>query len=261
MMRAHGSDDGTAYVVIEPQQLRSGLVGSTWRFVAHDRRANRTVAVSDAFETSGHVIRNSRQAKIALESLISALHHDGWILDCSPGKQRNLPWYAYAFRSDSESASTQPPTNEAHGRPAYIIIRTEQTQPGVVMPHFRFIAVDKDGNVIAGSESFDSGMRSVLDGKRERRALESLMTNLRLDGWILDLTPEQQPNSPWYSYGFRSPDVAGSASPAPTLIAAPRRDGLSIQMMWATTLAVVLILFLICVVLAFSARLEIRPAT
>lgn len=257
-MAAQTSSSTVSTITIVPQSVRSGLIGSAWRFVAVDEH-QRIVAASASFECSGHAPRNSKQAHIALESIVAELRHGGWIMTNRPDRFGNTSWYAYAFQYGGVPPAP-PEERPTEPRPAYIVIRTEQTRTGLVMPHFRFVAVDRHGTVIASSEEFDSGMRSVLDGKTERRVLESLLTKLRLDGWVLDLTPDQQPHSEWYTYGFRSPNVGGSASSGPLLASASRRGGMSIQAMWGITLAVVILLFAICVVLAFTAQLEIRPA-
>lgn len=150
--------------------------------------------------------------------------------------------------------------------PTYVIIKAQQTRSGLVGSNWRFIAVDREARIVAASYAFESGGHAMRDSRQARIALESLIAILQRGGWIMELAPGQQANAPWYAYGFRSEGSRPLTSSPPSFTtfdrsSPPKREGMSIQGMWAITLLVVIVLFAICVVLAFTAQLEIRPAT
>ncbi len=158
---------------------------------------------------------------------------------------------------------------DPEGSPTYVVVKPQQMRSGLIGSAWRFIAVDRAGRIAAASDAFEANGHALKDNKAARLALDALIVSLRHDGWIMDLTPKQQANAPWYAYGFRADGASPSRPEPPPVVEFARepsapsapREGLSIQAMWAITLIVLVILFLICVVLAFSAQVEIRPAT
>lgn len=258
------TENDMSRATIEPESVRSGLIGSSWRFVAKDD-SQRVIAATDVFECNGHALKDGKQARLALEALIDLLRRDGWVGERAPNQTNGTTWYDYTFarkRASEPVASlpvlSPPVSPQPVRRPSYLVIKARGERTGLLLPYWRFIAVDREGNVFAESQRFDSGIRTVVDGKPERKALEALMMQLRLDGWIMDMVPSQ--HADWYAYGFRSPDVPGSPVAQMTYQSSPK-SGVSIPVMWGITLFVVILLFVVCVVLVLSAQIVIRPAT
>lgn len=95
--------------------------------------------------------------------------------------------------------------------------------------------------------------RDLPEGKTERRMLRNLIDELAVLGWQAVPTGES-----WYAHRiyYRGPEQVAMPDPVPE-----QREGLSTTAMWGWTMAIVLVLFAICVLLAFTSEVRFSPAT
>jgi hypothetical protein len=140
-----------------------------------------------------------------------------------------------------------------------------------VADRYRFALRSDAGEELAVSPSFDTLARySKTPGQPpqnqdEQRTLEQFVNALRREGWHV----VNQQQAPWYAIQL----ARGTESDISTLrrdlfvrqgmqatpLPPTKRDGLSVQAMWAITLLVIIALFAFCVVLALTAELRITP--
>ncbi len=136
-----------------------------------------------------------------------------------------------------------------------------EPQEGFLWRGWKFVAISPQGERIAESPVFRSGMFGLLHGKPEHRALEDLLYQLQVEGWQLGRHGKE-----WYALQLYRPEGVSVPTHAfrPTFDPSARRaSGLSTQAMWGISLVVivglVLCLFLVCVVLALSTEFKVRP--
>lgn len=111
---------------------------------------------------------------------------------------------------------------------------------------YRFVAEDADGNVIATGDEFTSTMVRVGHHRRERTMLNHLISELAVLGWQSVPT-----GRPWYAHRL----YQVGRERLPVAAAAPiEREGLSTGAMWGWTLAIIILLFVVCVVLAYTSE-------
>ena len=130
------------------------------------------------------------------------------------------------------------------------------------------------GEVHATSPSFHMKAFRPKNKPPARETLEWFVNHLRQSGWEIDQAPPSLTGQDWFAFHLARGDFVvrqGGAYPiqsmpafplAPAVPLAPAQRGPSkgIWWMWGLTIAIVLCLFLLCVVLVLSAELRLTPS-
>lgn len=140
---------------------------------------------------------------------------------------------------------------------------------GATRDTYRFAAIEQDGALIVASAPFTS--RSVLSrgDNQTHQMLQVLIAELAVMGWqAIPTGPKWYDHRVYYVGAMQVPAASpvgtampmGSQTPIITQMQAPRR-GLSPGVMWGWSVAIILLLFVFCVVLAFSTEIRLTPVS
>lgn len=116
---------------------------------------------------------------------------------------------------------------------------------------YRFVAEDSDGDVIATGDEFSSTMFRVGKHRREQSMLRNLVSELGVLGWHAVPT-----GHPWYAHRLYYVGRDRLPPPAPATV----REGLSAGTMWGWTIAIIILLFMVCVVLVYASEVQLTAS-
>jgi hypothetical protein len=150
-------------------------------------------------------------------------------------------------------------------------IKAVAIRKGIARTTWCFSLRDDWGRSLLDSAHFVSATDHPTNQKREQEALQDLLFDIRTDGWIEKRVPRAKDRNNWWTYQFVRPlheDQAAAVRDAHLMRAMivgsqrePERRGLSrgTGVMWTISIAVIIGLFLLCVVLVLSAELRVSP--
>lgn len=134
---------------------------------------------------------------------------------------------------------------------------------------WQFQFVDANGTVLLKSEPFPGPNGLPMRHKKSEAEMDHLYAQIRRQGWQVTNPPINE--AYWWAFNFaRGDGLVVTYAPQPQAGAAPAKQpqqvyqyqterkgpGCGIWTMWGLTIAVVIGLFLICVVLAFTTEIR-----
>lgn len=145
----------------------------------------------------------------------------------------------------------------------HAVVRADRTRKG----HWKYALVTPTGEVIAQSVEFRSNNTAPTQNPIEVNALEAFRDEVRTLGWVAVGPPSA---SQWWTFPMgrgTAEEIRNEIDRHRVLtfhqpVPVEKRGGIpGIWWMWGITIAVVVGLFLVCVLLAFTTEIQLTPTT